>query len=381
MQGDLPGKGAEDEHPLRARNRKASVLTSRPVVAILGAMARKSEWLQIRVTPAQKRAIRRLAEDRGQDMSGYVLRKVLPDSAFPFNQILWDLEAGREHAPRIQALGELLGDMGPATFDSGLEVYGDALDELPPFLQNHVAVMVEQAAARLNLPPPPWVHDVEPLTEPWFGRAEPDERFRLIRGAPAGFKRRNLFVDMSLSPESGTSSTEASETPSTLGRVFALLAQELASAGVQGELCRVGGSVMCLALGALDGEGGAHAFLRPTRIVHEAAGRVAAREGMPDGWLEEAVDVFLGPETSGSPYLELAHLRLFDAPPRYVLAMRAAGMARGAEMRDLKDVQYLLRHLEITNPGEALAVVESYFGEGHLPPRTARILRELFTGS
>lgn len=166
-------------------------------------------------------------------------------------------------------------------------------------------------------------------------------------------------------------------TRSDMLRLFELLDGELASEGVQGELYLVGGAVMCLALEARDATRVVDALFRPARIVREAASRVAVRAGVPEGWLNDAVKGFLSPRADFDPYLELGHLKVFVAQPAYLLAMKCAAMRLGEEFRDLEDVRYLLRYLNLSSSEEALAIVTQYFDEKQLPPKTRLALEEL----
>ena len=50
-------------------------------------MARKTAQLQIRVTPEEKRTIQRLAKQAGQDISSWVLSRVLPEEAERFQEL------------------------------------------------------------------------------------------------------------------------------------------------------------------------------------------------------------------------------------------------------------------------------------------------------
>ena len=146
---------------------------------------------------------------------------------------------------------------------------------------------------------------------------------------------------------------------------------------VTGELQVVGGAVMCLALGAREATRDVDALFKPSREVREAAVRVAARAGLPEDWLNDAVKGFLSAEGDFRPYLELPHLRVFVAEPHYLLAMKCAAMRLGAEFHDLEDVRYLLRHLNIRSSREALEVVTRYFDETQLPSKTRLALEEL----
>lgn len=166
-------------------------------------------------------------------------------------------------------------------------------------------------------------------------------------------------------------------TKADITRLFELLDAELATAGVDGEVYLVGGAVMCLALDARPATRDVDAFFRPTRIVRQAAARVAAQAGVPENWLNDAVKGFLSPRGEFDAYLELSHLRVFVARPEYLLAMKCAAMRLGAEFQDLDDVRYLLRYLNITAVDDALAVVTRYFDEDQLPAKTRIALEEL----
>jgi hypothetical protein len=164
--------------------------------------------------------------------------------------------------------------------------------------------------------------------------------------------------------------------------LFELLDRELAEEGVEGEIYLVGGAVMCLALGARDATQDVDGMFRPTRIVREAAARVAARADVPEKWLNDGVKGFLGAEAEGDydPFLERPNLRVFVARPSYLLAMKCAAMRLGEEFHDLEDVRYLLRFLNISTVEEALSVVTRYFDEAQLPPKTRLALEELLSG-
>ncbi len=160
-------------------------------------------------------------------------------------------------------------------------------------------------------------------------------------------------------------------------RLFRLLNSELGSRDVLGELYLVGGAVMCLALDARDSTHDVDAFFRPTRIVREAAARVAARAAVSENWLNDAVKGYLSPRGHFDLYLELSNLRVYVAQPRYLLAMKCASMRLGEEFHDLDDIRYLLRHLDVSSAEEALAIVTSYFDEARLHPKTRLALEEL----
>jgi hypothetical protein len=170
-------------------------------------------------------------------------------------------------------------------------------------------------------------------------------------------------------------------TRADIRRLLEALERELATENVEGEIYLVGGAVMCLVFDARPATRDVDAFFRPTRVIREAAARVAAKEGVPEAWLNDAVKGYLSPRGEFDPYLEMAHLRVFTARPEYLLAMKCVAMRLGAEFRDLDDVRYLLRFLNVTSVAAALEIVTHYFDERLVAPKTRLALEELLPAS
>lgn len=160
-------------------------------------------------------------------------------------------------------------------------------------------------------------------------------------------------------------------------QLFELLNAELEPLDARAEVYLVGGAVMCLALGARDATRDVDAWFRPTTVVREAAARVAARAGVPENWLNDAVKGWLSPRGTFDRFFERSHLQVFVAQPAYLLAMKCVAMRLGEEFHDLDDVRYLLRHLNLTTARDALAVVTQYFDDAQIPLKTRLALEEL----
>lgn len=158
-------------------------------------MSTKSQQLQIRVTPAQKAALRRLARGAGQDVSGYVLSRTLPEARVRFGEIIRALRDGEDHRFALAELNDLLSDLTRAQLPDAVALAPPEMRDLSPFLQNYVAAMVEHASHQREAPAPSWVGDVPPLETPYFATPLRSLRLHLLRAAPVPFKRRNLFVD------------------------------------------------------------------------------------------------------------------------------------------------------------------------------------------
>ena len=60
--------------------------------------------------------------------------------------------------------------------------------------------------------------------------------------------------------------------------------------------------------------------------------------------------------------------------------MKCVSMRLGEEFRDLDDVRYLVRHLNISNAETALEIVARYFDDDMIAPKTRLALEELLPG-
>jgi len=159
----------------------------------------KSGQIQIRVSPAQKAAIRGAARRAGLGISTYVLARLLPASADRFRKLTQDLsEAGADSPDARFALAELnswLASLGAGELS---EAVSSPPPRLTPYLANYLAAMVEYGCAKRGVAPPSWLGATAPLTEPVFGSALMSLRLYLLTHSPAPFRRRNIFIDASV---------------------------------------------------------------------------------------------------------------------------------------------------------------------------------------
>ena len=86
-------------------------------------------------------------------------------------------------------------------------------------------------------------------------------------------------------------------------RLLELLDCELGNVDAEGELYLMGGAVMCLALNARDATRDVDALFKPTKIIRQAAARVAATANAPEEWLNDAVKGYLSPRGDFDPFL------------------------------------------------------------------------------
>ena len=160
-------------------------------------MSAKSQHLQIRVTPRQKAALKRLAGAAGEDVSSYVLSRALPPAQRRFEELLALLAGGDDETRYALAeLNDVLTGLARNEFRDAVP-YAD-VSRLSPWLANYVAAMVEQACSVKGVAPPVWTGRVSALETPWFAAPLKSLRLHLLRSSPVAFKRRNQFVDSSI---------------------------------------------------------------------------------------------------------------------------------------------------------------------------------------
>ena len=159
-------------------------------------IATKTSQLQVRVSPAQKRAIQQAAKRAGLDMSSYVLAKLLPAHSVRFQSLLRELARADEPRFALAGLNDLLSGLTPDEFTVATD--GPPRVELSPFLASYVAAMVEQAAVRSRAPVPQWVRSIAGLEIPVFGSDLLSVRLHLLTHSPPAFRRRNIFIDATI---------------------------------------------------------------------------------------------------------------------------------------------------------------------------------------
>lgn len=156
-------------------------------------MGRKSEFVQIRVTPREKQSLKRHAQEAGQDLSSYVLSRALPPVRLRFEELLRSLGEDEDHRFALAGLNDFLSELTAAELGEAVERAD--LSPFPPFLRNYVAAMVEQASHLKGVRAPVWTRRIAPLDAPYFVVPLKSLRLHLLRSSPVPFKRRNIFVD------------------------------------------------------------------------------------------------------------------------------------------------------------------------------------------
>jgi hypothetical protein len=118
------------------------------------------------------------------------------------------------------------------------------------------------------------------------------------------------------------------------------------------------------------------AIFEPKTVIYEAARRVAERLGLPDDWLNDAVKSFLpGTDPDRRVVFSTPSLEVAAASPQYLLAMK---LLASRVDQDTEDIKTLYAECGFTNADQGMNLVERYYPDHQLPPKTQFLLKELF---
>jgi len=157
----------------------------------------KSSQLQIRVSLAQKEQIRTRATAAGEDISQWVLKRLLPPCTMQLQALIDAL--GQHSDSRSHLLAELHDLLVNEDSNELFQAFAQLdVSSLGPFEANYVAAMIETACSQRGILPPKWLQRIAPCAEPWFASDLKSLRMYLLTTSPPPFRKRNLFVDSTL---------------------------------------------------------------------------------------------------------------------------------------------------------------------------------------
>src|SRR3989442_8268478 len=139
-------------------------------------------------------------------------------------------------------------------------------------------------------------------------------------------------------------------------RYLTELNDELRSMDVKGEICLYGGAVMALAYNARPDTEDVDAIFEPVRHIRIAARKVAEKNGLEIGWLNNAVEMFLTTHDK-KILLDMSHLKIYVPPPDYLLAMKT--LSARANTMDRDDLKVLILDLGVDGPEAVFQIVKN----------------------
>lgn len=157
--------------------------------------------------------------------------------------------------------------------------------------------------------------------------------------------------------------------------LFELLNKGLAARGEIGEVGLVGGAVMCLVYFVRAATKDVAAIFEPASVLRQLAAQIAEQESLPLDWLNDGAKGFIRPGFAKHEILALSNLRVWAPEPRYMLAMKCISARWDSSDRD--DVIFLLRLLKLSAPEEVFEIIEKYYPQNQIAPKTKFFIEEV----
>lgn len=118
-------------------------------------------------------------------------------------------------------------------------------------------------------------------------------------------------------------------------------------------------------------------FEKDRDFIRRAVEVVGMEMNLPSDWLNDAVKGYLSPNEAGNmirfgsfPSESSPGLRVFVPSPEYFFAMKCIDMRTGSGSKDVEDAKNLALVCEIKTADEALDIVESFYPDRAIPPKT-----------
>jgi len=156
----------------------------------------KITQLQIRVSPYEKKAIQRAAQQLDMNMSTYVLSKVLPERSSEFQGLVNELVVANDVRFVLSEINAFLSRLTTVELKTALSITLPC--SLSDYLSNYLAAMVDYVCNYHQIKTPIWIKSIVPLKKPVFGSELKNLRLYLLTHSPPPFRRRNIFVDTTI---------------------------------------------------------------------------------------------------------------------------------------------------------------------------------------
>jgi len=175
---------------------------------------------------------------------------------------------------------------------------------------------------------------------------------------------------------------------STLERALGELGRRAFAAGRTVEIVVYGGSALLLTLNRQINTGAV--FEGNRDFIKKLAAEMAEEFGWDENWLNDGVKGWLSgrdadPDVKALfktyPAEDEPGLRVYTAKPEYLFAMKCRAMRVGGveANSDIEDIKLLVHAIGLKNSQDALTLVEKYYPQNMLQPKTRLGLEEIFS--
>jgi len=177
----------------------------------------------------------------------------------------------------------------------------------------------------------------------------------------------------------------------TLERALAELGRRAFAADRTVEIVIYGGSALLLTLNRQINTGDVDAVFEGSKdFVRKLAAEIAEEFEWDENWLNDGVKGWLSKRDADPdvkalfktyPSEESPGLRVYTAKPEYLFAMKCRAMRVGGveTNSDIDDIKLLIRAIGLSNSQDAMTLVEKFYPQNMLQPKTRLGLEEIFS--
>lgn len=255
--------------------------------------------------------------------------------------------------------------------------------EEPPFTGDTrydalLAAAAEHLSARHGLPAPLWTITADRfLATAWWISPLPSARTYALVWTPAAFRRHGIYLDRhDLTSDGATPMPEPLFDATDLHQAFSALAAKLERRNVVGHVHVFGGAAMLLAYNPdRASTRDIDAQFTPDGPMVAAIREIANEKHWPSTWLNNQAVVYASRTPGEGPRIfDHPHLQVAATPPDHLLAMKTLA---SRATRDTDDIIFLIDHLGITRRAQVWAIVERFFPDIPIPPRSRALIEDL----
>ncbi|MCK1732774.1 hypothetical protein IVA79_02120 [Bradyrhizobium sp. 138] len=177
----------------------------------------------------------------------------------------------------------------------------------------------------------------------------------------------------------------------TLENALTELGRRAFAAGRTVEIVIYGGSALLLTMNRQINTGDVDAVFEGNKdFIKKLAAEIAEEFGWDENWLNDGVKGWLSKRDADPdvkalfktyPTEDQPGLRVYTARPEYLFAMKCRAMRVGGveTNSDIDDIKLLARAIGIKNSQDALTLVEKFYPQNMLQPKTRLGLEEIFS--
>ncbi|PKM77574.1 MAG: hypothetical protein CVU90_06920 [Firmicutes bacterium HGW-Firmicutes-15] len=141
---------------------------------------------------------------------------------------------------------------------------------------------------------------------------------------------------------------------------FDIMNEKLKERDVSAYVNVYGGAVMCLVFNSRDNTKDIDAIFEPESVLKEIAVDIANEHKLNKDWFNDEIKLFRPETTNNKLFKSWSNLRIYVPAPEYMFALKCYS-ARFGKSKDLEDMIYLVKYLEIHKFSQAVGVIEKFF--------------------